>query len=303
MKTIVSFLFTAVACLFLSACSGGGQPAESWGFRGSIAGRFSAPRGIEVTSEKVFVIDRTGRVQAFNHAGEYLYHWMLEKVDNGTPTALIAGENKTLWIPDTHNSRLLKYSEDGNLLMTFGENGTEPGRFQFVTDVAIGPNGNLFIAEYGFTDRIQVFSPQGEYLNHWGSFGEAEDQFQRPMAIAFDGTDKLYIADSSNHSIKVYTIDGKFSHAFGTHGSMPGELEFPYDLAIDQEGDIYTIEFSNHRIQKWSPNGEPLSVWGAPGSGDQHLSEPWGISLNQTHALVADTLNHRVQVLPLHYFQ
>ena len=32
-----------------------------------------------------------------------------EKIDNGTPTSLTIDENGDVWIPDTHNSRILHY--------------------------------------------------------------------------------------------------------------------------------------------------------------------------------------------------
>lgn len=300
MRNLLSTL-TLIAML-LAACGDGGKPAVSFGFRGSIPGRFASPRGIAVTNEFVYVIDRTGRVQVYSHQGEYVRHWMLEKYDNGTPTGLDAGQDGAVWIPDTHNSRILKYSPDGTLLFSFGENGTEPGKFQFLTDVAIGPDGNLYIAEYGVIDRIQVFNQNGEYIRHWGQFGDGEEDFQRPMAIVFGKDHLLYIADTVNNRIKAYSMDGKLSHLFGEQGETVGRFSFPYDLDIDDDSNIYTVEFSGHRVQKWSSTGTHLGSWGSAGSGASQLSEPWGIALTNTHAYIADTLNHRIQIVPLSYF-
>jgi DNA-binding beta-propeller fold protein YncE len=300
MKTLKQLTILLLIAL-TAGCSGGDQPAASFGFRGSVPGRFASPRGIAVHGDLLYVIDRTGRVQAYNQKGEYQYHWQLPKYDNGTPTGIDIDDEGNVWIPDTHNSRLLKYSKDGELLFMFGENGEEPGKFQFLTDVAVGPDGNLYISEYGVVDRIQVFSPQGKYLKHWGAFGEGEEDFQRPMAVVYDGDQLLYIADTVNNRIKACTLDGQLSHMFGEPGENPGQFSFPYDLDVGEDGNIYTLEWSGHRVQKWSAKGEWLGSWGSVGSGASQLSEPWGISLTSENAFVADTLNHRIQIIPLKY--
>lgn len=299
----ISLLILPILIVFMTGCSDGDQPAQSFGYRGSVPGTFASPRGIAATDNQLYVIDRTGRVQVYDHNGKYLNHWKLPKYDNGTPTGIDIDHEGNIWIPDTHNSRLLQYSKEGELLFQFGENGEEPGKFQFLTDVAIGPKGNLYISEYGVVDRIQVFSPSGQYIRHWGRFGESEEEFQRPMAIVFNGVDLLYVADTVNNRIKVYSLDGELSHLFGTPGDQPGYFSYPYDLDIGDDGNLYTIEWSGHRVQKWTTDGQWLGTWGSVGSGESHLSEPWGISLTKDNVFVADTLNHRIQIIPLHYFK
>lgn len=299
-----SYLFLlSIIIVFITGCSGSDPPAQSFGYRGSVPGTFASPRGIAATDNRLYVIDRTGRVQVYDHNGKYLNHWKLPKYDNGTPTGIDIDQEGNVWVPDTHNSRLLQYSPDGELLFQFGENGQEPGKFQFLTDVAIGPKGYLYISEYGVVDRIQVFTPTGQYIKHWGNFGEGEEEFQRPMAIVFDGDDLLYVADTVNNRIKAYTLEGDLSHLFGEAGDENGQFSFPYDLDIGDDGNVYTIEWSGHRVQKWTTDGQWLGSWGSVGSGSSQLSEPWGISLTPENAFVADTLNHRIQIIPLHYFR
>src|SRR5690554_671103 len=111
------YLFLFLSLLLLPSCST--DPAEHsqvWGHRGSKPGLFSYPRAITAGRDLIFAIDRTGRVQQLDLTGQFVRQWILEKVDNGSPTGMTIDAEGYLWIPDTHNSRILKYDLEGNLL-------------------------------------------------------------------------------------------------------------------------------------------------------------------------------------------
>ncbi|MBZ0258450.1 hypothetical protein K8I31_20455 [bacterium] len=291
----IVLVLIALACLY--GC-GGAKDANilMWGSRGGIDGRFAAPRAIGVSNGFVFVIDRTGRVQKFTEQGDFVKSWQLEHPEIGTPTGIGFDQNGDLWIPDTHQNRILKYSPEGEKLFEFGEYGREAGRFIYPTDIAVSQEGNLFISEYGKNGRIQVFTPEGEFLFTWGSFGSGPDQFNRPMAIMFGPDDVLYAADSVNHRLKVYDKEGNLQRILGHEGDQPGEFLFPYDLAIDDNGDLIVCEWGNHRIQQITSQGEPLHIWGRLGSAPGQLTEPWGVAWGSGRVFVADTKNQRIQV-------
>ncbi len=298
MKSIVTFILSLLLPFFLIQCSSesGYQNSISWGHRGTKPGLFSSPRAIESNGEQVAVIDRTGRVQFLTPQGEFLHEWTLEKIDNGTPTGLEFDTDGTVWIPDTHNSRILHYTLKGELISQFGSYGEEEGQFIYPTDIAIGRQDHLYIIEYGSRDRVQVFTKGGEYLRGWGSFGEKKDQFNRPMAIEIGNNEQLYIADSVNHRIKVYSQNGELRKIFGQEGKKDGEFNFPYDLTIDPNGNVWVVEFGNHRVQKFDPDGKFLQRAGSVGTALGQLAEPWGVEVCHKNLLVADTRNHRITV-------
>ena len=290
-------VFQIALMLCLAGCGADKQSdVLTWGSRGAIAGRFAAPRAIGVNDGFVYVIDRTGRVQKFTEQGEFVLEWLLDNPDKGTPTGIGFDLDGNLWIPDTHQNRILNYSTEGEKLFSFGEYGLEPGRFIYPTDIAVAPNGNLYISEYGRNGRVQVFTPQGEFLFSWGSFGSGPDQFNRPMAILLAPDNSLYIADSVNHRIKVYDLQGNRLRNFGREGNAPGEFLFPYDLAIGDDGDLIVCEWGNHRIQQVTTEGNPVNIWGGLGASPGLLAEPWGVAEHTGRIFVADTKNHRIQV-------
>jgi len=272
------------------------ENSETWGHRGTKPGLFSSPRSVEFGGNEVAVIDRTGRVQFFSAGGEHIREWILEKIDNGTPTALEFDSDGTLWIPDTHNSRILHYTREGKLLSKFGSYGKTDGKFIYPTDLAIGDDGNLYVVEYGNRDRVQVFTKTGEFQKAWGAFGDQKEQFNRPMAIEKGPDGLLYIVDAVNHRVKVYTQKGELKRIIGKEGRNEGEFRFPYDLTIDPQGNLWVLEFGNHRVQQFDTKGTFLQSIGTMGSGPGQLAEPWGVDICHSNLLVADTRNHRIVV-------
>jgi len=303
--TRARWIISLIVLILMGNCSGeegAKSGATVWGSRGKQPGRFGTPRAILARQGAVYVIDRTGRVQKFDEEGTFLLQWTLEKIDNGAPTGIAVDAAGDVWIPDTHNSRILHYHSDGTFVSSFGEYGKEPGKFIFPTDIAIGDKGELFIAEYGEIDRIQVFTPEGHYLRGWGEYGSGEGQFNRAMGIVKAKDGQLYIADSVNSRVVVCSQAGEFLRQFGHKGSAKGEMSFPYGIDADEEGNIYVCEYGNNRLQKFSPAGQSLGTWGRLGDAVGELAQPWGVTVDNGKVFAADSKNHRIQVISVKDF-
>jgi DNA-binding beta-propeller fold protein YncE len=269
----------------------------------------SYPRGIDVAADgQVAVADKTGRIQIFSPNGALVTQWTMPKMDNGTPTGLIfdASDPSTisLLVADTHNSRILRYDLRGRLLNMFGEYGEAPGQMIYPTDIALDGEGNMYISEYGLTDRVMVFDRGGNFKRQWGGFGEEAGKFQRPMALAMDPAGRIIVADSCNHRLQVFNMDGELLAVWGGVGSEAGQFNYPYDVATDEDGRVYVAEYGNHRVQVFSAEGEPLAQWGTVGAASGQLNSPWGVAVGPgaEEVWIADTYNHRLQVVGLDRF-
>jgi DNA-binding beta-propeller fold protein YncE len=249
--------------------------------------------------DRLYLVDMTARIQVYDADGNYLRGWRTPESVNGRPTGLTMSHDGRLLVADTHYYRVLVYEKDGTPVPEAtlgGEHGTGPGQFGWVTDVAEDSRGNWFVSEYGESDRIQKFSPQGEFLLQWGGTGAEPGQFRRPQALAVDSQDRVWVADSCNHRIQVFDDEGKLLFAWGEEGSKPGQLYYPYGLALGPHGEVYVCEYGNHRIQKFTPEGKSLGVWGSTGRRPGELFNPWSLVLdNQGRVHVLDSNNHRVQ--------
>lgn len=275
-------------------------PDLVWGKRGISSGRFQKPRAIAIdAADQLYIVDMTARIQVFDADGNFLRGWHSPESTNGRPSGLTIDRRGRLLVADTHYYQMLVYDNEGTLVPDAkigGTMGHGPGEFGFVTDMVEDSHGNLYIAEYGDFDRIQKFSPEGEFLLEWGSPGEQLGQFRRPQNLAIDAEDSVWVVDACNHRVQVFDPEGKLLDCWGREGSEPGELYYPYDLALDGQGHIYICEYGNHRVQKFTLEGKSLGCWGTYGRAPGQLHNPWALACDSQGRLhVLDSNNHRVQ--------
>ena len=289
------------AALVIARGAGAPSPTPDlvWGIHGTRPGYLQKPRAATFDAEDhLYLCDLTDRIQVFDRDGHYLRGWRTPALNIDGPSGLTVDRLGRLLVADTHFYRILVYSNEGKILRQLGDGvqGTTPGRFGYPTDVVIDRAGNFYVAEYGENDRIQVFSPDGKWLRQWGGHGTAPGEFIKPRALAIDGRDRLYVADSCNHRVQVFDTRGTLLGRWGERGDGPGQMSYPYDLAIGPDGSLYVCEYGNNRVQKFSPDGRTLGTWGTRGRGPGQLDNPFAVAVDRRGDVsVIDGNNHRVQ--------
>ncbi|WP_240906936.1 NHL repeat-containing protein [Paludisphaera rhizosphaerae] len=284
-----------------AGCGGAGSsiPELVWGIHGTKPGWIHKPRVAAFDHEDhLYVADLTDRIQVFDRDGKYLRGWRTPEFNVDGPSGLTVDRYGRLLVADTHFYRVLVYDPSGEILFQIGDGvqGTTPGRFGYPTDVVIDKAGNFYVSEYGENDRIQVFSPKGEWIRQWGGHGYEPGQFLRPRAMAIDEDERIYVADSCNHRIQVFDTQGKVLKVWGERGTGPGQMSYPYDLSLDSDGSLYVCEYGNSRVQKFSRDGKPLAIWGGAGRKPGELYNPWALAVDSRGLVsVVDSNNHRVQ--------
>ncbi len=188
------------------------------------------------------------------------------------PRDLAVAPGGEIYVADTGNHRIEKFSPEGELITTWGgfadaSLGDAPGgTFNEPWGVAVGPTGDVYVADT-WNHRIQWFSPQGEFKGMIGAegLGEGVDAFWGPRDVAVDGQGRIFVADTGNKRIKVYGPDGTYLTQFGGAGYLPGMLDEPVGLAIDPSGRIYVADTWNRRIQVFEDLGQndfqPVLTW------------------------------------------
>ena len=303
----------------LSGASGGASEAELLDSSGAIetavdlpavAGEGKFDPELQATLEKragggFLLIDESGEsgtAVAFDEAGqtEALLAGGDVKVDysyEGGELAEIAVEDPgTLQVDPSEVESSEPQATEGTPLFhsTFGSFGAGDNQFNTPTDVAIGPEGDLWVADYA-NNRLQHFDPAGEYVGQFGSQGSSPGQLNNPASIAIDAEGNLWVADKGNSRIQKFSPEGALLDGFGSLGSGNGQFNRPEGIAIDAAGDIWVSDTYNYRIQKFSAEGEFIEVVAPEGLG--HV-EPTGIDAGPDGKVwVADWTNNRVAVL------
>jgi sugar lactone lactonase YvrE len=162
------------------------------------------------------------------------------------PHGICVDKAGNIWVTDGHAKdgkgfQVFKFSPKGKVLMTLGKpgGGDEPDSFREPNDVAIAPNGDIFVAE-GHTAgkgnaRIVKFTKDGKFIKQWGSHGSAPGQFEVPHALAFDSRGRLFVGDRANNRIQIFDQDGKFLAEWK-------QFSRPSGIYIDRNDIIYVTD-------------------------------------------------------------
>ncbi len=253
-----------------------GKFLSSWG-----EGEFVRPHGIWIgPDDAVYLTDDLGHtVTKYTVAGEPLMTLGTRGVPSDTgvenfdyrtikqaagpfhyPTNLVLNSQGEMYISDGYgNARVHKFSPKGSLLFSWGELGDGPGQFHLPHGIAVDSIGRVFVADRE-NDRLQVFSPDGEFLEAWTSV-------VRPCQVFIDARDNVFVAEVGRRvglfpwmtadlsvtggRVSVFNIDGELQATWGggEHPAEPGDFYAPHDICVDSRGSVYVGEVT------WSAGG------------------------------------------------
>ena len=189
------------------------------------------PRGtvFVFTRSEPPVVELTAAGKVVKTWGQGMFVW---------PHGIRFDRDGNLWITDGraadgNGQMVYKLSSDGSkVLMTLGTKGVSgegPNEFNGVTDVAIAPNGDIFVSDGHVNSRIVKFTKDGKFIKAWGKKGTGPGEFNLPHSIAFDSRGRLLVADRSNKRIQLFDQDGKFLEEWKQFGEASGIFIMPDD--------------------------------------------------------------------------
>jgi sugar lactone lactonase YvrE len=177
------------------------------------------------------------------------------------------------------------YYGDGNELRRILPDGTNrllartvPGPDGFIRDVAVAPDGTLYLTDdtgvvrhfaHGTLTTIARSQASASPLNNPSPSLLWEP---RGVAVAPDGT--LYIADMSNNRVVARTPDGHFVR-------VGGYIDMPDDMAIDSHGRPYVVDYDGRVFEITANNSfnEVFDIASTRARVDQQSTSPLGISV------------------------
>jgi len=112
-------------------------------------------------------------------------------------------------------------------------------------------NRDLLVANNttSFNASIQRYSPTGQFLGDFALAAFASD----PVALAFDQSGLLYVANQGNNTIRRYAPDGTDLGVFAS-----SQLHQPSSLAFDRSGNLLVCNYGDMSLNKYSPSGDLL---------------------------------------------
>lgn len=236
-----------------------------WGGEGSGPGQFSEPWGIAVGPDgTVYVADTWNhRVQLFTPTGDYISAFgSFANVQHdaqdqpGTfwgPRDIAVDAQGNVYVTDTGNKRIQKFTADGQFLQTFGGGGIIPGAFEEPVGIDIDNQGNIYVADT-WNRRIQKFDSnlnpilQWDVVNAW----ESESVVNKPY-LAVDNQNRVFISDPEGYRIIVYDGNtGDVLATWGQYGQDLASFQLPVGVAVDSQNNLLVADSDNNRIMNFA---------------------------------------------------
>jgi peptidylglycine monooxygenase len=224
------------------------------------------------SQDNVYVFQRTDPpVVVFAPDGTFLRSWGSGVLADAH--GIFIDHEDRVWLADRDAHQILAFDAHGNLLLTLGERHHPHFQtpFNHPADVAVAPNGDIYVADGYANSVIHRFSADGQHQQTWG--GPAT--FTTPHAIRVLSDGRVIVADRENNRLQLFSATGAFDAVWS-------DVYHPMDLFVDANDNVYVTD-QIPRLTKFTKDGTLVGrcrpvLFGAHGiwidsRGDIYLAE------------------------------
>jgi DNA-binding beta-propeller fold protein YncE len=187
---------------------------------------------------QVLQLDRDGRLlRVIGH----------DELQRPSSVAYDTGRGR-LYVGDAKSHFVHVFDGVGHKIATLGGLGSESGRFNSPTHLAVLPDGDVAVTD-ALNFRVQVFDAAGEARYVFGKHGDGAGNFAAPKGVAVDRAGHLYVADAMFDVVQIFDAGGRLLLNFGEPGNQAGQFWIPNGVAIDDEDRLFVADAYNRRIQ------------------------------------------------------
>ena len=198
--------------------------------------------------DRVYVFQREDPpVLVFDPTGKFLTSWGSGKFTDAHGIFIAADDRIFLVDRDAH--QILVFSTDGKLLGTLGERHRPhfQAPFNHPTDVAVAPDGDIYVTDGYANSLVHCFSANGELKWTWGAPGRGPGQFMVPHAICVDSRDRVLVVDRENHRVQIFDRRGNYLGEWN-------DFYMPMDIYQDEREMLFVTDQIS-RLSMLSPDG------------------------------------------------
>jgi len=148
------------------------------------------PTDVAITPDKLYVCDvMHHQVHVLDkHTGKSLF--VFGKAGSGVgelfhPTNIALGPDGDIYVSETSNFRIQRFTADGEPVRTYGAVGSKPGSFARPKGIAIDRAGRMLVSDAAF-ENVQIIDDKARLLMYFGQAGTAAERLHLPTGVSID---------------------------------------------------------------------------------------------------------------------
>jgi len=335
-NNMIRKLTTAGVATTLAGTAGTSGSTDATG----TSARFNLPQGIAIDSAGIAFVTDTGNstLRKITTAGVVTTFAGSAGVQGGTndtgtlarfvsPLGITRDAANVLYVTDSSGQTVRKVTTTAvvtTLAGSFGLSGSTNqtaalARFSTPSGAVVSSTGDIYVtdAANGTIRKVTSLGVVTTFAGTAGAQGSvngtgAGAMFYKPLGIARDASNTLFVADPVAHVIRKITSDGSTTTLAGYPATVgatndTGSLASfrdPSAMVADASGNLFIADTGNHTIRKVTPAGVVTTFAGtallsgsANGTGaEARFNGPKGLAIDASNTLyVADTGNHAIR--------
>ena len=263
------------------------SPILCFGKEGSRREEFTGPRGIayEEGSGLIFVSDNSS-IKIFTSSGEFVSDFGSTEMVN--PWGILLHES-FIYVTDRNKCCVLKYQRfNFKFILKVGKEGAEKGEFHFPMQLAIGPDGDVYIPE-NKNNRISVLDSDLNFkkiIQH--------DSLVKPVDVKFKKELMLVLCYSSMEKVHQFNMQGEYVKCIVKLGSGVATLFFCLDVA----NNVLISNWTTNTILIYNNTGVLIYSLGKSGHGKGEFTRPYGLIATKNAKLIvlSNNENYGLQI-------
>ena len=225
-----------------------GRQLDVLGIRGPV--RLKLPLGLTVADDgRIFVADGgLLKVIAMDSDGKLLSTYgSTGELVNPTDAAL-SPDGAKLFVADSKAHKVIVFdTATARPLTSFGRRGEGEGELSFPTSLAFDTDGSLLVVDQ-LNSRVQLLSPDGEFLDQIGGLGVGFGNFVRPKDVAVDSRGLIYVTDNAFNNLQLFDADLTLLTFVGEGGRGPGQFHGASGIAV-RGNEFAVVDQLGRRVQ------------------------------------------------------